>query len=89
MEGEQELFALRGEVQRLRVANAQFYQRGGASLAASSTNGPPVGGNIASSNFPSQATPERVVYIHKERKCPFFLVLKRTDTNKMYILNAL
>lgn len=73
LEGEQEeLLALHEEVQRLRVVNAQVHQGGGASSAASSISGPPEVSNIASLSLPCQATPERFVYIHQERKCPYF-----------------
>lgn len=87
MEGEQEeLIALLEEVQRLRVFNARVYQRWGASSAASSTSGPPDISNIASLSLPSQATPERFVSIHRERKFPYFSGSKSKTDLSVYDL---
>ncbi len=87
MEGEQEeLLVLREEVQRLRVFNAQVYQRWGARSAASSTSGTPEISNIASLSLPSQATPERFVYIHREIKFPYFSGSKSKNDLSVYDL---
>lgn len=75
LEGEQEeVFALREEVQRLRVANAQFHQGGGASSVASSISGPSEVSNTASSNFLNQTTPDLFIFIGRGSVL-FFLAL--------------
>ncbi len=77
---------LREEVQRLRVFNAQVYQRWGARSAASSTSGPPEISNIASLSLPSQSTPERFVYIHREITFPYFSGSKSKTDLSVYDL---
>lgn len=76
LEGEQEeLLALHEEVQRLRVANAQFHQGGGASSVASSISGPSEVSNTASSNFLNQTTPDLFIFIGRGSVLFFWLYI--------------
>lgn len=82
---QEELLTLREEVQRLRVANEQLSQGRGTVNPVTSASGMASSSNMASPNLPAQQPiSERLVYIQRERKCPFFSGSKSKSDISIY-----
>lgn len=82
---QEELLTLREDVQRLRVANEQLSQGRGTVNSATGASETASSSNVAPPNLSAQQPiSERLVYVQRERKCPFFSGLKSKSDLPIY-----